>query len=402
MNGGTKIGRIAGIDIRLHLSWWFILVLLSWSLATSYFPLQFKGYSVGWYWVMGVIAAVLLFVSVLLHELSHSFVARWKNIEVTSITLFFFGGVAGITKEDMKPQDEFMMAIAGPLFSLFLGGLCYVMFKFVVVGIWLPIFSYLYQLNITLAVFNLLPAFPLDGGRAFRAVLYGYMKDLSKATKWAAIVSRGFAMLMMVLGVVSLFIDSGSGVWFILLGGFLYFLAGVSYEQVLMRQTMMKYRVREVMSELRVVDPTMTFFDFLSQYGYMGEEIFYVCDEKFRGVLDMRFVQPMSISMQQVVLLSQVAMSLDELRSIGLNDTAYEALQMLLSQRGDVLVVKERGEVLGFVIRRRLMESVALELKFGVSGINGTEDGLNEREIGKMNGLKQKKKNAKKKKVVGR
>ncbi len=116
-----KIMKIFGIDVRLHYSWWFIFLLLTWSLATTYFPEFYKDASTLTYWLMGLSAAVLLFLSVLLHELSHSLVARARNIKVESITLFFFGGVAGITKEDMKPSSEFLMAIAGPLFSLVLG-----------------------------------------------------------------------------------------------------------------------------------------------------------------------------------------------------------------------------------------------------------------------------------------
>src|SRR3989344_7327512 len=115
-----KLGKVFGITVQLHVSWWFVLVLLSWSLATTYFPQYYAGTQMSW--LMGIAAAVLLFVSVLLHELSHSLVARAKKIKVETITLFFFGGVAGIRDEEMKPSTEFLMAIAGPLFSLVLAG----------------------------------------------------------------------------------------------------------------------------------------------------------------------------------------------------------------------------------------------------------------------------------------
>src|SRR3989344_2159481 len=124
MENSLKVMRVLGIDIYLHFSWWFVFIILTWSLATGFFPHYYPNLTTQSYWLMGIISAVLLFVSVLLHELSHSLVARFKKIKVNSITLFFFGGVANISKEDMNPKSEFLMAIAGPLFSLVLAGLC--------------------------------------------------------------------------------------------------------------------------------------------------------------------------------------------------------------------------------------------------------------------------------------
>src|SRR3990167_1085865 len=205
MNGTTTIFRVSGIEVRIHYSWWIIFVLLSWSLATAFFPLHFPGLTKIEYGGMGIISALLLFCSVLLHELSHSLVAKAKKIQVKSITLFFFGGVAGITKEDMKPSSEFQMAIAGPLFSLLLGTVFYFIYKLDVNGFWTAITFYLYQLNFTLGIFNLIPGFPLDGGRAFRAILYAYFKDLTKATRIAAGVGKLFAVVLIMLGIVGLF-----------------------------------------------------------------------------------------------------------------------------------------------------------------------------------------------------
>src|SRR3989344_4695935 len=146
MKEGIRIFTIFGIDVKLHYSWWFIFILLTWSLATSFFPIYFPGSTARTYWLMSVIASLLLFLSVLLHELSHSLVARAKKITVRSITLFFFGGVAGIDSEDMKPSSEFLMAIAGPLFSLLLAGIFYVIYISTGNGIVTAITFYLYQL----------------------------------------------------------------------------------------------------------------------------------------------------------------------------------------------------------------------------------------------------------------
>src|SRR3989344_9166943 len=239
-----KLGKVFGITVQLHVSWWFVLVLLSWSLATTYFPQYYAGTQMSW--LMGILAAVLLFVSVLLHELSHSLVARAKKIKVETITLFFFGGVAGIRDEEMKPSTEFLMAIAGPLFSLVLAG-----FFFLLSGLhqwWTPLASYLYQLNLILAVFNLIPGFLLDGGRAFRALLYGYYNDILKATRIAAMVGKIFAGLLMGVGFLGLLTGTGQGLWFIFLGGFLYFLAGASYSQVRVREALRTIPLVRVMT----------------------------------------------------------------------------------------------------------------------------------------------------------
>ncbi len=368
MNGGLKLFRVAGIDIQLHLSWWFVVVFLSWSLATNYFPQQFAGYSTVMYWVMGISAAVLLFVSVLLHELSHSFVALWKKIEVKSITLFFFGGVAGIEKEEMKPQDEFVMAIAGPLFSLVLGGVCYVLFVYVVAGFWLPIFSYLYQLNITLAIFNLVPAFPLDGGRAFRALLFWRLGDLRRATKIAASCGKGFGIFLIVIGVFSLFSKMGGGLWFVFLGGFLYFIAGLSYEQVAVREMLVRVNVKEIMySKCVVVESEMKFGDFLKKYKYYSEDFFVVRGKNFVGVVEVRQLQVIPEKMRDVMRMKQLAVSVDGIQGVCLTDTVYDAWKRMQVQQREVLPVYNSvgKKVMGWVSQAGVMRCLQMQSKFG-------------------------------------
>src|SRR3989344_4700434 len=158
MKKGLKLFTILGIDIRLHYSWWIIFAILTWSLSTAFFPSFFPTYTSLEYWVMGVISSLLLFVSVLLHELSHSILARFRKIKVESITLFFFGGVAGITREDLEPASEFLMAIAGPIFSLVLSGVFYTIYKLTTDGLWHPIVYYLAFINLGLALFHLRPS----------------------------------------------------------------------------------------------------------------------------------------------------------------------------------------------------------------------------------------------------
>src|SRR3989344_3892890 len=200
MDGGLRIFRIFGIDIKIHFTWWFIFVLLAWGLREGFFPQQFPGFSAPQYWFMGIVAAVLLFVSVLLHELTHSLVAKARKIRVESITLFFFGGVASIPSEDVKPATEFWMALSGPLFSIVFAGILFLVHQLALPVLLKAVTAYLWQINLILGIFNLVPGFPLDGGRVFRALLMFYYRDIRKATKIASKVGRFFGVFLVFLG----------------------------------------------------------------------------------------------------------------------------------------------------------------------------------------------------------
>ncbi|MDP3734038.1 MAG: site-2 protease family protein [Nanoarchaeota archaeon] len=359
MRGTTKILRIFGIDIQLHYSWWFILLFLSWALSTDFFPSFFPGYSTSMYWTMGIIAALLLFVSVLLHELSHSLVAKTQKIKVESITLFFFGGVAGISQEEMKPRSELLMALAGPLFSLVLGGLFYLINISNINGIFSAISFYLYQLNFILALFNLVPGYPLDGGRAFRALLYWHYRDLIKATRIAAAVGKFFAGFLFFFGLVGLWNGVGNGLWSMLLGGFLYFIAGVSYNQVVVKDILDKIPVKDLLSTtVPVVSPEMTFKDFIAQFSKTDEDLFLVKGKKGDSVVEVQFISRIPEKMASKVTLKQLAVPLNRLRGLHKNDTAYTAFQRFSGQEISLLPVLENGNVIGVIRRNTVMNQL--------------------------------------------
>jgi Zn-dependent protease len=209
MKASFKLFRIAGIDIGIHYTWIFIFILISWSLAAGIFPNLTQDQSPTIYWMMGIITALLLFVSVLLHELAHSLVAKARGMGVSSITLFIFGGVSNLEEEPEKPRTEFAMAIVGPLTSLVLGGIFFGVSIFLMGKIisYNELFSntvtnnytgiesvigYLAWINVLLGIFNLLPGFPLDGGRVLRSILWGSTRSLIKATNIAGRVGQFF------------------------------------------------------------------------------------------------------------------------------------------------------------------------------------------------------------------
>ncbi len=367
MRGTLKLFRLFGIDVQLHFSWWFVFAILAWSLSSSFFPHYFPGQDTNIYWMMGVVSVILLFVSVLLHELSHSLVAKAKNIKVESITLFFFGGVAGISDEDLKPVPEFLMAVAGPLFSLLLAGIFFLIYKLNGQDFWTAITFYLYQLNFVLALFNLVPGYPLDGGRAFRAVLYGYYKDLKKATKIAVLGGRFFALFLVLSGLLYMINGAGGGLWFIFLGGFLYFIAGRSYEQVLIKDILSKISVKKIMTDKYAqFEPSMRFSEFLKKYQDSDEEIYFVKNTSFSGILDLKNITSIPAKMQKVISLKQLSTPLSKINTLRISDSAYNAYKKLSEQNLDFLPVLERSHLLGFVSKTRLMQKLILALKFGV------------------------------------
>ncbi len=221
MQGTFKVGDIAGIEIRLHYTWLLALLLIAWSLASGYFPMA--GESRVADWVLGIVAAFLLFVSVLLHELGHSLVATRRGIRVDSITLFIFGGVSNITREPTTARDEFLIAVVGPLTSLALAGL------FWTLGLLFPsaspataVVGYLASANLLLGLFNIVPGFPLDGGRVLRSIVWAVTGDMVRATRIATYVGQAVAFVLIGWGVLRVVAgDFAGGVWIGFVGWFL-------------------------------------------------------------------------------------------------------------------------------------------------------------------------------------
>lgn len=250
MKGSLRMGRIAGIEIGIHYTWLLAFVLISLSLAQGFFPQAYPGWNPGTYWVTGILAALLLFVSVLLHELAHSLVAQARGLPVQSITLFIFGGVSNIGEEAEKPSVEFVIAIVGPLTSLALAGI----FWGALQAIGKPesalaaMLYYLFLINALLAAFNILPGFPLDGGRVLRSILWSTTGSLTKATNIAATVGRLFGWALIALGAFRLLTgDFLGGLWIAFIGWFLSSAADASRRDVTLREHLRGVPVREVM-----------------------------------------------------------------------------------------------------------------------------------------------------------
>ena len=251
MPGSLRIGKIFGIDIYIHISWVVIIVLLTWSLAVGWFPVLYHGFSAITYWILGFIAAVLLFVSVLLHELAHSVVARARGLPVKNITLFIFGGVSNIEKEPGSPGIEFQVAVVGPLTSLLIGALALALLYLLGqnTSALAAILFYLGFANILLGIFNLIPGFPLDGGRVLRSIVWKINGNLRRATRIVTVVGQIIAYLFILVGIwlffVGYFID---GLWFGFIGWFLLSSAQSANSEVMLQSVFRGVTVGEVMN----------------------------------------------------------------------------------------------------------------------------------------------------------
>lgn len=247
INSGIVIARIRGVAIMVHWSWVLIFALITWSLAEALYPEYEPGWTDNQYWIAGAASSLLFFFSVLVHELSHTFMAQHYGMKVPSITLFVFGGVSQMAGEMRTPRQEFLIAIVGPLSSWVLA---------IIFGtLWVvtdprgvsSVFAYLALINFALGAFNLLPGFPLDGGRVFRSIVWGRVHDLTRATQIASMVGQAIAWLMIIGGLVWVFFLGLGGLWYVLIGLFLKNASEQAYAQVLLERALGGVVARDIM-----------------------------------------------------------------------------------------------------------------------------------------------------------
>jgi len=338
MLGGVEAGRLFGIKLRLDWSWFAVLVLLSWTFATFDFPFRLPGMEAPVYWLLGLSAALLLFMSVLIHELAHALVAQTRGIPVERITLFIFGGVAEMRMEAQRPMDEFVLTIVGPLSSLALAGL----FQAGALGAAAAGFDTiqllaitLAQLNLILAVFNMVPAFPLDGGRVLRSILWKLTGNLTKATSWAAGVGRLFAWALMGLGVWQFLAGRTlAGLWAVFLG---WFLAGAATSAVrhnrlrALRTSLEDFQVSVVLGELApTVSASMSVEEFAAHALRSKDNVFLVeRDGRVVGAVTVESASETSYNRRDAVPVFEVMTPIAELPRLAGDTPIGQAAEML-------------------------------------------------------------------------
>jgi len=373
--------KLLGFEVRIDISWIIIAVLIVWSLAQGVFPLYDKTLSPLTYWLLGVGGAIGLFASIIFHELSHSLVARRFGLPMRGITLFIFGGVAEMDDEPSSPKAEFLMAIAGPLASIGIGALCLGLLS-LIRGIWPRpselILNYLGTINLILAAFNLLPAFPLDGGRVFRSLLWRWKGDVRWATRVASQVGSGFGLFLIFLGVFSV-LGGGlvGGIWWALIGLFLRSASKMSYQNVLVRSALEGESVKRFMK----TDPVTVSGD--TTVDHLVEDFIYKYHYKMFPVInDSRPLSCVSINDVKSVpreewdhhTVKELAKPCSTDNTISMDEDAIKALTVMNKTGSSrLMVVDHGGKLVGVVAMRDLMRFLTLKLDLDEGVVNKTE-----------------------------
>lgn len=378
--GGFKFGQFFGINIYIDWSWLLIFLLITWNLASGFAEIH-ADWSTTLTWGLGLVASILFFASVLAHELAHSLVARSQGLPVRRITLFLFGGVSNIEREPPSPSAEFLISIVGPVTSIVLG-LIFILISGVSVAAVMPasgqglqalsglsplttMLLWLGPINLILGIFNMVPGFPLDGGRILRSILWSATDSLRKATRWASYVGQAIAWLMigfgiaMVFGVQIPFFGTGlvSGLWLAFIGWFLHSASVQGYQQVVIRdilegipvERMMKREVPKIRGDINVDHLVQEIMD-SDDYAFVVME-----GEQIEGIVtlqDMRKVDKESWGDTQV---REIMTPREELAIADPHEDAAEALSTITQRDIRQIPIVEDGNLLGMVRRRDII-----------------------------------------------
>ncbi|MGB9300832.1 MAG: site-2 protease family protein [Anaerolineae bacterium] len=372
LRNSIRIARIGGISINIHVSWILIFILVTWTLAAGYFPQNYPHWSPALSWSIGVITSILFFVSVLLHELAHSFVARARGLPVHDITLFIFGGVSQLEEEPQTAATEFIMALVGPLTSIVLG-VCFGAMSLTASGVNEPLAAlgmYLGRINVVLGLFNLIPGFPLDGGRVLRSIVWQVTGSLQRATRWASLVGQAVAYLFILAGIWFIFTgDWVSGLWIAFIGWFLDNAASSSYRQLTVRNLLVGHKVREVMSrDCLEVSPELTLASIVNEHVLpTGTRCFPVVEGGVvRGLLTLHNIKGVSQDRWASTTVRQVMTPSDGLKKVGPDEELWTAMQNMTEEGVNQLPVMDDGHLLGMLGRDNIVSFIRVRGELGI------------------------------------
>jgi len=371
MEAQIKLGRIFGIQIGLHYSWLFIALLVAFSLG-GHFQMMNPDWGAGIVWATAILTAVLFFVSILVHELSHAAVANMRGLPVSSITLFALGGVANIEREAADAKTEFWMGIVGPITSAVIG-IASLALAFAL-G-WSPsadglmtaatapptaMLVWLGYINITLAVFNMIPGFPLDGGRVLRAIIWWTTGDASRSTRIAARVGQFIAILFIVWGILSFFRGAGfGGLWLAFIGWFLLDASRASESQEVMTQTLKGVKVNDVMARnCPTVDGNSNLQTFADEHLLRTGGRCFIVEEQGRiaGLVTAHEVKEVERSKWAFTTIDDVMLPLERLRTVAPETPVVEALELMSGEDVNQLPVVRDGRLEGIISRGHILQ----------------------------------------------
>lgn len=377
MRGSMPIAKIAGITIEVHYSWLIIFALLTVSLSTGWFPQLVSRQSLLAYWLAGAFASLLLFASVLVHELAHSIVARARGLPVRNITLFALGGVSNIEREPQSAGVEFWMALVGPLTSLAIGIVVWLsaLTVFAHYGLLTALFAYLGVANLIVGGFNLLPAFPLDGGRVLRAAIWRVSGNLHTATRWAMRVGLVIAAFFVTIGILLLLTgDVWTGIWLLVLSWFILQSSQAERTEVALQSVLGGAVVADIMGP---PPPTLPAAMMVQQavdeyFVRLGVTVAPVEQgEHFIGLISVEDISHVPIHERHLIPIAQVMVPLGRLQTAQPQDSALEAIERMVSAGASVLPVVRDGTLVGVLDRERIAHVLSMRRVLGIGGAGG-------------------------------
>jgi Zn-dependent protease/predicted transcriptional regulator len=359
-----------GFKVSIDITWFILMVLITWSLAKGAFPHYFEGFSDTTYWWMGATGALGLFMSIIFHEFCHSLVARQFNLPMKGITLFIFGGVAEMDKEPENAKSEFFMAIVGPISSVVLAGVFFLFYMAGKAANWPGpvngVLMYLSWLNIILAGFNMVPAFPLDGGRILRSILWYVKNDLRWATRISSRLGAAFGLFLMIMGVIS-FIGGNfiGGLWYFLIGMFIKNASQMSYRQLLVKNALMGEPISRFMAaEAVTVPPSITVSDLVEDYFYKYHyKMFPVTDDgMLKGCVTTKQIKELPKEQWAATKVSDIAQPCSEGNAISPNIDSINALSLMNRTGNSRLMIVEGSKLLGVISLKDMLKFMAIKL----------------------------------------
>lgn len=362
--------ELLGFKVKVDVTWLFLALLVTWSLARGVFPYWYEGLERSTYWWMGVAGVLGLFFSIIFHELSHSVVARRYGLQIKGITLFIFGGVAEMEDEPPSAKSEFLMAIAGPIASALLAAGFHVVY---VVGQAqdlpdpvLGVVRYLGLINAVLAAFNLVPAFPLDGGRALRAAIWHWKGDLKRATYLATRMGLGFGLVLIVLGFFNVLAgDFVGGMWWFLIGLFLRGAANASWVQLRTRRALEGEPVSRFMKQDPVtVTPDATIVDLVDDYVYRYHHSFFPVtqDDRLIGYISTRDIKQVPREKWNLVTVGDAVVPCTSENTVRPDEDAVRALSIMRRSGNSRLMVTSDDHLLGIITLKDMMKLLDLKM----------------------------------------
>ena len=372
-SSGLQVGRVFGIPIYLHSSWFIIFLLLTFSLATQILPQQ-SGLTAPQYWILGIAVSFLFFGSVVFHELSHSVIAMHYKIPVVKITLFIFGGLASISRDPDSAMQEFNIAIAGPIASFVLAAAFLGAYAVVPSGVVQMAALYLGEINAILGAFNLIPGFPMDGGRVLRAIVWGVTKNFDKATQIASRSGQIIAYMMIMLGIwavmerdstVSTFVGWVNGLWIAFIGLYLLWAAQETYTQVAVRNTLVGLRAADIMSpDVPSVARDISLEDYVQEVLRTGRRCHVVTGNGMAvGLVTLHQVQHFPRDEWANTSIQAAMVPLSAIHWVTPNEPVTGVLARMQSEDVNQMPVLQEGHIIGMIARDSILRVIQTRLQ---------------------------------------